>query len=106
MTPTYKVLICQRATGQVMNTDAKTVYSHPADVEAVIPYHYFDSLAEAEQFALRLHQQDPSLEVTLYVGDDYLKMIPPNEWKGPIVRDPIVQLPKRLGFWGVFKRSK
>ncbi|RSK38434.1 hypothetical protein [Hymenobacter perfusus] len=48
MTPTYKVLICQCATGQVMNTDAKTVYSHPAEVEAVIPYHYFDSLAEAE----------------------------------------------------------
>ena len=75
----YKVLICQRATGQVMNTDAKTIYLHPVEAEPVVPYHYFDSLVEAERYALQLHQEDPNLEMMLYVGDDYLKMIPPHE---------------------------
>lgn len=76
MTTSYKVLICQRATGHVMNTDAKTVFSHPATEEATIPYQYFDSFEEAEQFAWQVHQTDPCLEMTLFAGNDYLQMIP------------------------------
>jgi hypothetical protein len=76
MTPAYKVLICQRATGQVMNTDASTVFSPPPTTEAALPYCYFDTLAEAERFAWKLHQENHSLELVLYAGDDYLQMIP------------------------------
>ena len=86
-----------------MNADAKTVYSHPAEVEAEVPYHYFDSLAEAELFALQLHQGNPSLEMTLYLGDTYLKMIPPDTWKGAIVRGPITRRSKIREFWISFK---
>ena len=79
-----------------MNTDAKTVFLHlPEEGEAVIPYHYFDSFAEAEQFAWQLHQSDRSLEMTLFLGDEYLQMIP------PVQKPPTKAAPKR-GFWTVF----
>jgi hypothetical protein len=51
MNPAYKVLICQHATGHVMNTDAKSVFLHSAELEASLPYLYFNALSEAEQFA-------------------------------------------------------
>jgi hypothetical protein len=99
MTPAYKVLICKCATGHVMNTDAKTVCLHPPEEgEAVIPYHYFDSFAEAERFAWELYRADPSLEMSLYAGDDYLQMIPPMQIKAP------VKAPQKRGFWSLFKR--
>ncbi|WP_303312658.1 hypothetical protein [Hymenobacter sp. BT730] len=79
MTAAYKVLICQRATGHVMNADAQTVFLQVAGKEAVLPYRHFESLAEAEQFAWQLYQQDSSLEMALYFGNDYLHMIPPIE---------------------------
>ena len=100
MAPAYKVLICDRATGHVMNTDAKTVFSRPAseEVEAPTPYCYFNSFAEAEQFALELHRADPSLEMSLYSGNDYLQSIPPDQWK------PSVKTRLRKGFWSLFRR--
>ncbi|NVO85405.1 hypothetical protein [Hymenobacter terrestris] len=80
-----------------MNTNAKTVFLHPPEEgEAVIPYHYFDSLAEAEQFAWQLQKADPSLEMTLYSGDEYLQMIPPLREKPP------TKAPPKRGFWRLF----
>lgn len=77
MNPAYKLLICQRATGHVMNTDAKSVFLQSAELEASLPYLYFGALSEAEQFAWRLYQEDKSVEVAIYSGNDYLQMIPP-----------------------------
>jgi hypothetical protein len=72
MNPAHKVLICQRATGHVMNTDAKSVFLHSAEPEASLPYLYFSALLEAEQFAWQLHQEDKSVEMAIYSGNDYL----------------------------------
>jgi hypothetical protein len=76
MNPAYKVLICQRATGHVTNTDAKSVFPHSAEPEVSLPYLYFSALAEAEQFAWQLYQEDKSVEMAIS-GNDYLQMIPP-----------------------------
>lgn len=73
----YKVMIFLRATGHLMNADAKTVFLSSPTEEKAFPCHYFDSLAEAEQFAWQLHQAEPSVEMSLYLGDDYLLSIPP-----------------------------
>jgi hypothetical protein len=72
MNPAYKVLICQRATGHVMNIDAKSVFLQSAEPESSLPYLYFSALSEAEQFAWRLYQEDKSVEVAIYSGNDYL----------------------------------
>lgn len=77
MNPAYKVLICQRATGHVMNTDAKSVFLNSANPEDSLPYLYFSALSEAEQFAWQLYQEDKSVEMAIYSGSDYLQMIPP-----------------------------
>ena len=77
MNPAYKLLICQRATGHVMKTDAKSVFLQSAELEASLPYLYFSALSEAEQFAWQLYQEDKSVEVAIYSGNDYLQMIPP-----------------------------
>lgn len=77
MNPAYKVLICHRATGHVMNTDAKSVFLQSAESENSLPYLYFSALSEAEQFAWQLYQKDKSVEMTIYLGNDYLQMIPP-----------------------------
>ena len=77
MNPAYKVLICQRATGHVMNTDAKSVFLQSAESENLLPYLYFSALSEAEQFAWQLSQEDKNVEMSIYLGNDYLQMIPP-----------------------------
>ena len=99
MTSAYKVLVCKCATGYVMNADAKTVFTQPAseEVQTPTPYRYFDSLAEAEQFAWELHRADPCLEMSLYAGDEYLQMIPPMQ------RKTTAKAPQKRGFWSLFK---
>ena len=100
MTPAYKVLICKCAMGQVMNADAKTVFSRPAleEVETPTTYRYFDPFAEAGQCAWKLHRADPNLEMSLYSGDEYLQMIPPEQ------RKSTGKAPQKQWFWSLFKR--
>jgi hypothetical protein len=77
MTLAYKVLICQRATGHVLNADAKADFLWSALPEATLPYVCFDTLSEAERFAWQLHKQNESVEMAIYLGKDYIQLIPP-----------------------------
>lgn len=72
MTKPCKLLICRRSTGQVLNIDTKTLFSGS---EADLPYLYFNSLIEAEEFAQELTAHTSNLEVPIYEGDIYLKDI-------------------------------
>jgi hypothetical protein len=72
MAKPYKLLICRRSTGQVLNLDTKTLFSG-SDIE--LPYLYFHSLMEAEGFAQELTARIRNLEVPIYEGDVYLKDI-------------------------------
>jgi hypothetical protein len=85
-----------------MNTDAKTVFTRPAleESEMPTPYCYFNSFAEAEQFAWELHRADSSLEMSLYRGDEYIQTIPPMQKRLP------VKMPQRRGFWSFLRARK
>jgi hypothetical protein len=72
MTKSYKLLICLRSTGQVLNRDAKTLFSGSEDE---LPYFYFKSLLEAEAFAQELTTRISNLEVLIYKGETFLKDI-------------------------------
>jgi hypothetical protein len=68
----FKVLICKTSTGQVLNLDAATLYSGP---ETEIPYTYFGTLHEAEEFASGLAAKFENLEIVIYSKDEYIKQM-------------------------------
>ena len=83
-----------------MNAGVKTVFSRPAleEVESPTTYHCFDSFAEAEQCAWKLHRADPNLAMSLYSDDECFQVIPPMQ------RKLTGKAPQKRGFWSLFKR--
>jgi len=70
MSKPYKLLICKHSTGQVLNTDAITLFS-----DENLPYIFFESIAEAEIFTKDVFSRVNDIEVIVYHQDEFIKMI-------------------------------
>ncbi|GGF27974.1 hypothetical protein [Hymenobacter cavernae] len=70
MLQAYKLLVCQRSTGHVLNSDAQTIFSGTE-----MPFLYFSSLQQAEAYAAGLLKKSSNLEIPIYEGETFLKQL-------------------------------